>query len=344
MSRPPAAAGSDSVSSSSGSEAAAASGKTTAVNRDMTHVNMNKWMVLIGASAFIRYVAVHPFNFVMTRERTHREHSNTVSILREAYQSSGPRTIFRGVGASAGGNAFGETAYVGVFEYLRRHLPFAHKVTRDAWAGFIADVTNVVMAAPFDAIAARQITAGSGMSSRIPYCNAYRMGQGMYREGGVRGLCAGMAGNLAYSPSSALWWPLYEWSKRVLYAVAHPPLLEYRESWVAGWLPRTLFDDGDNAVLNATAGVVASVVATTVYCPVLVIKTRLQVANGALEIPRGNSRVAWICKDLLKNEGWCGFFKGVQVNAWMAVVEGVMFSQLYEITKKLCDVTDEDDD
>jgi hypothetical protein len=317
--------------------------RTGAVNRDISHVDMTKWMGLIGISAFARYVTVHPFAFVMARERTHREHSNTLSILREAYKDGGVRVIFRGVGASAGGNAFGETAYVGAFEYLRKKLPFANKVTRDAWAGFIADVTNVLMAAPFDVIAARQITAGSGISSNIKYEPVHKMGRTMYRQGGPRALFAGTSANLAYSPSSALWWPLYEWSKAVLYAVLHPPLLRYKDSYVASFFPRALFDEGDNALLNGGAGVIASVVATTVYCPVLVVRTRLQVASAYLNIPPGSSKVLHICKDLLRNEGWKGFFKGVQVNAACAVVEGIMFSQLYEVTKRLCDVTIDDD-
>lgn len=330
------------------SSSSAGSSKTDAVSRDMSHVDMTKWMGLIGLSAFVRYTAVHPFTFVIARERTHVEHSNTITILKEALKKEdgtrSVRTVFRGVGASAGGNAFGETAYIGTFEYLRKHLPFANKMSRDAWAGFIADVTNVLLAAPFDAIAARQMTAGSGMSKAIRYEPAHGMARSMYRENGVKGLFAGTTGNLAYSPSSALWWPVYEHTKSFLYATIHPLVLQYQQSPVAKMLPRTLFDHGDNALLNATAGVIASVFTTTVYCPVLVVRTRLQVANGVYNIPPGKSKVAFICKDLMLNEGWRGFFKGVQVNAVMSVFDGILFSQLYEITKRFCDITVDEDD
>jgi hypothetical protein len=251
----------------------------------------------------------------------------------------------RGVGASAGGNAVGEASYIIVLEYLRHHLPFASKVSRDAWAGFCADATNVVIAAPFDAIAARQITAGSGMSASIVYASAFRMGSTMYQLHGVRGLFAGMTGNLAYSPSSALWWPMYEKCKVVLYNALHGPLVESsRGTALWRWIPKALFDEGDNAMLNMVAGVVTSVVVTSLFCPVLVVRTRLQVAHGTMTIPPGQSRVMFICRDLVRHEGWRGFFKGIQANATFAVLEGIVFSQLYELSKRFCDVTIGDDD
>ena len=331
--------------SSPASDGGSSSGKqkTTAITRDVTHLDMAKWFVLAGGAAAVRYTALHPITFVIARERTHRANESAFAVLKEAYRQDGLRTMMRGVGASAGGNAVGEATYIVVLEYLRHHLPFRSKVTRDAWAGFIADATNVVMAAPFDAIAARQITAGSGIAAKIPYTNAYRMGQSMYRQNGMKGLCAGMSGNLAYSPSSAIWWPMYEKCKVLLYSTLHGPLItSCRDTFVMRWVPKALFDEGDNAILNMIAGVVTSVVVTTMFCPVLVVRTRLQVAYGTMDIPRGKSRVLFICKDLVANEGWKGFFKGAQANATFSVLEGIVFSQLYEISKRFCDVTIED--
>lgn len=318
--------------------------KTTAITRDVTHLDMAKWFLLAGGAAAVRYTALHPLTFVIARERTHRTNDSCMTVIREAYRQDGLRTMMRGAGASVLGNSFGEAMYIVVLEYLRHLLPFRSKVTRDAWAGFIADVTNVVIAAPFDAIAARQITAGSGLAAKIPYTNALTMGRSMHRQHGMKGLCAGMSGNLAYSPSSALWWPMYEKCKVFLYDTLHGPLMSScKDTWVMRWVPKTLFDEGDNAGLNMIAGVVTSVVVTTVFCPVLVVRTRLQVAYGTMEIPANQSRILYICKDLVCNEGWRGFFKGAQANATFSVLEGIIFSQLYEISKRFCDVTIDDD-
>jgi hypothetical protein len=317
--------------------------KTTSLTRDVTHLDMAKWFMLAGGAAAVRYTALHPLTFVIARERTHRTNDSAIAVVREAYRQDGLRTIMRGVGASAGGNSFGEATYIVVLEYLRHHLPFRSKVTRDAWAGFVADAANVIIAAPFDAIAARQITAGSGLAAKIPYTSAVRMGASMYQQHGMKGLCAGMSGNLAYSPSSAIWWPMYEKCKAFLYETVHGPLLtSCRDTAVMRWVPKALFDEGDNAGLNMIAGVVTSVVVTTLFCPVLVVRTRLQVAYGTMEIPKNQSRIFFICKDLLRNEGWRGFFKGAQANATFSILEGIIFSQLYELSKRFCDVTIED--
>eukprot|EP00759_Apiculatamorpha_spiralis_P024882 PhF_6_TR28074/c0_g1_i2/m.41472 len=97
---------------------------TTAVNRDITHLDTTKWFAMLAASAYARYVIAHPFKVVMARKRTHRESLSSPEVIRSILREHGPRGLFRGVGVSAGGNACGEAFYVYFFEIWRQVMPF----------------------------------------------------------------------------------------------------------------------------------------------------------------------------------------------------------------------------
>jgi hypothetical protein len=99
-----------------------------------------------------------------------------------------------------------------------------------------------------------------------------------------------------------------------------------------------LLSPHDNPVINGLAGVAASTVTTTVYNPVMVVRTRLQTAQASAGGISSRVRIGSICSELLRGEGWRGFFKGTTVNVGIAVVDGLLFAFLYEFTKLSSDV------
>ncbi len=334
--------------------------KISAVNRSLHHVDQTKWFTMLFATAFARWSFQHPFRVAMARKRTHREELSTGAVMKELYAEKGVRGVFRGLGTAATGNALGETGYIAIFENLRdaegsdektktlSHV-VASPVLRDAIASTVADVSNVVIAAPFDVISMRQATAGSGMVRHHPYVNSWQQSRLVFQECGYRGFFAGLVPNLLYSPSSALWWTMYNPAKSWLYSVAepilHPDNVQGNKfgHWCHERLPVWLTSADDNAALNALAGVISSVTCTALYNPVLVVSTRLQVgtASDQLKFHKG-SKIVFVLKDLWQNEGAKGLFKGMGVNLAMAVAEGLLFSQVYEVTKLMCELPTDD--
>ena len=325
----------------------------------MNHVDPVRWMTLIYSAAFIRWTLQHPFRVAMARQRMTLEQLSAKAALGQLYRSHGLRGIFRGVGAAAAGNALGETIYIMLYEFMRegpngshgllRYLPSCftfNSVAADATAGFLSDAINVAAVNPFDVIATRQMTAGFGFAAMTVYQSAYRTSRSVLRHEGARGFTAGCLSNILYSPSSAMWWAIYNPLKRGMYALTEKPLRRFERSCpnLHAKIPKCVTSTDDNVILNALTGVTGSVVCTALFNPVLVVATRLQA--GVVERPECAKRwwrrmprfTILRCFHLLVvNEGVRGLFRGLNANLGMAFAEGIIFSQIYEITKLLAE-------
>lgn len=185
-----------------------------------------------------------------------------------------------------------------------------------------------------------------------------------YCSSGFRGVYQGVSAGLLRIPSSGCWWAVYTKSKEQLYTVAEPVLhrrLERANHEAEGagegrrrpfWRQNWFLSPTDNPLLNALAGIVASVCTTVLFNPIAVIQTRQQALlpgywreRGASRFAKRNStlsrltryvpfrRVSVIALDLFKKEGVRGFFKGASANVGVAVLDGVIFSLLFELTK-----------
>lgn len=323
-------------------ETKAQSNDIGAVTRTVEHVDPMRWGFLLFTASYVRWALWHPFRLAMVRQRSDREQRSAAALLLEALRRDGVRGVFRGVGVAAFGNAFGETAYIAIFETARHErgplglIGVSSPTLRDSVAGTCADVLNVLLAAPFDVVSSKQMAAGCGLAASAVYANSWTTARDVHRARGLRGFFAGTVPSLMYSPSSAMWWAMYEPMKGKLYA-AHSNAVS--ASIQRGWsVPAWVAESDDNAALNATAGVVSSVVCTGLYNPVLVVATRMQIglgwSGGKRQVFKG-STVLWIVRDLWINEGARGLTKGLRVNLGMAVAEGLLFSQMYEVTKML---------
>ncbi|KEG13299.1 mitochondrial carrier protein [Trypanosoma grayi] len=285
----------------------------------------------------------------------------------------GVRGIYRGFGAATVGNLIGEVVYLLTMESVKEELEGGspalgkdlgkgHEFNANSHAaavgGMAGDAAALLLITPFAVVCNRQMTAGYGMTASNVYRSAWATARevcGFYQQpggsftrrvwGGLRGLYAGLSPGIVLLPASGMWWALYSETKSVLYRLTDPILsrweLERRKSdsqqkqqplWKQNWL----LSPTDNPVLNAMAGTVASAATTVVFNPIDVLHTRLQalppgIFSTTKSVPF--ARVRHIVNDLIHTEGWRGFFKGTTANTCVAVMNGVVFSLLFELTK-----------
>ncbi|KAG5507636.1 hypothetical protein JKF63_06585 [Porcisia hertigi] len=129
-----------------------------------------------------------------------------------------------------------------------------------------------------------------------------------------------------------------------------PPSL-WRQNW--------LLSSTDNPLLNAVASIIASVCTTLLFNPIAVIQTRQQAlpphlwdewrmatvgGSGATSSSPTVHKQTWrsllpfrrvyhVANDLARKEGMRGFFKGAPANVTVAVLDGIIFTFLFEFTK-----------
>jgi len=121
---------------------------------------------------------------------------------------------------------------------------------------------------------------------------------------------------------------MYAQTKRVLYDDVLPLI---PESGKHTWLPDAVTSRSDNWVVNATASLVTSGTTAVVFNPFLVVRTRLQIQAG--------STMRSICRQVFRESGAKGFFKGTTLSVATCVVDGVLAATCYEWAKYLSDTT-----
>ncbi|KAG5481390.1 hypothetical protein LSCM4_07102 [Leishmania orientalis] len=128
------------------------------------------------------------------------------------------------------------------------------------------------------------------------------------------------------------------------------------------WRQNWLLSPTDNPLLNAAASVIASVCTTFLFNPIAVVQTRQQAlpprlweeptaatAKGGRATSPTVKRHAWksslpfrhvyhVANDLARKEGVRGFFKGAPANISVAVLDGIIFTLLFEFTKLGSDI------
>jgi hypothetical protein len=344
--------------------------RTTSLTRSLRHLDMLTWMTYIALSAAVRTVLQHPLNLATARRRVHRDNNVTVrGVLRDTYneafrasaQSSAAvrraravRAMYRGLGVAIVGNVVGECAYLGTLEVIREHFPVEHATVRDGIGGASGDALSLVLCTPLSVLCNRQMTAGVGMAADNKYEGAAAsartvVGSGAQRR--LRGLYAGFGASLYVLPASATWWMSYGAVKHAMYGAVVSVAGANNGDQQAGasGIVSFLSSSEDNPLLNGAAGATASLVTVGVFNPFTVVRTRLQVLAGspalaASELEHagtwyGRSATLRVCADLLRHEGPRAFWKGTSANVLMAVVDGIIFSNVYELTKWYSDHT-----
>ena len=323
----------------------------------------------MATSSFVRTTITHPLQLAVARKRVTKEAAapSLFRIVKEAYSGnaasstglvSGIRNIYRGYGVALLGNVMGEISYLWTLEAVREELRHSSALvdSRDVVAGVAGDCVAVLLCTPLGVVFSRQVTAGYGMTTANHYrpaastfAECWELNQSSSSAGvtrslrvqrGLRGIYAGVSAGAAMIPASGVWWGLYGQVKHLFYALAAPILRDpAHQSTADGRVSLVstnwLLSSTDNPAINGAAGVVASVLTTMLYNPVMVVRTRLQTLPvvALAEGVKRRRRVHEICSSLVKEEGYRGFFKGSTVNVGVAVLDGLMFSFLYELTK-----------
>ncbi|KAK7196780.1 Mitochondrial carrier protein [Novymonas esmeraldas] len=264
---------------------------------------------------------------------------------------------------------------------------FAASSYSAAVGAMCGDLVALLLVSPLVLVCNRQMTAGYSMAAANAYTSVphtFRTVWGLHQRAGsggggrpwraerlrrgLSGAYQGLSAGLLRIPSSGCWWGLYTKSKEALYTYAAPTLAAWGEQAreadpvstaapTSVWRRNWLLSPTDNPLLNAAAGVVASVCTTLLFNPIAVIQTRQQslpprfweervAAGDATSRPRPPTwrsslpfrRVYHVANDLVRKEGVRGFLKGAPANVSVAVLDGVIFTLLFEFTKLGSDV------
>lgn len=356
---------------------------TNSVTRSYSHLDYPVFM----ASAFFLCAArtslQQPLNIALLRKQSvpSFQSRSTRSILAHIYRNEGGfRAILRGMPALTLGCASSEVIYLALLEYGREQLPMKTEAGRAAVAGYGADAVCRLFHIPLSIIAYRQmgymcvppesLTADKLIRSRRPL-NSYQTLRVMYRERGLRTVFAGLGTTLMIgSQWSALWWPLYGWSKSFLYARLTPLLEALPPNSAAataaalsstgghvpegvtacypmrssaqntstrlpiGWwayIPTAFTDPNDNALINTTASALTSASTAVIFNPFLVIRTNLQV--------QPNASLWFVTKSLYQQHGWRAFYRGLSLSITTCIVDGTLATLSYEYARLWSDTT-----
>jgi hypothetical protein len=324
---------------------------TNAVNRSWNDLDIKKWVVLILSGAALRSTLMHPFYLAMARKRVGVENHKLRTILSDLKaQPGGRRNWFRGYPCEVTGNAVGETVHLLALEYVREGIHSWWERTRskpqhsksqildndqrsygrDALGGIVGDAAAIAVVTPFSVICNRQMTAGYGICREMPYLSVRKTFQSLWMEGRLSALYKGASASLAMLPGAAIWWASYGefkyWIYRAMQSIQSPtndPSANRRQD---AWWKST----ADNPFINGLASAGASAICVAAMNPVNVIRTRMQASS---------LRATAAIQDLWRTNGWRGFYKGTLLSMNVAVLDGVLFSLLYEFTKLGSDTT-----
>ncbi|KAJ1510238.1 hypothetical protein HMI54_014537 [Coelomomyces lativittatus] len=191
------------------------------------------------------------------------------------------------------------------YEQWTRHvfgtfLPY-HEFLCHALAGCTAEIASAMLYLPADTVTQRlQCQPKFNFFYReFQYRGALDVIRSIYVHRGIFGFYRGLVPHLvAYVPGSGVYWGVYEWMK--------------------GWM-----GSQDAWVASACAGT-ASVCTSN---PLDVIRTRMQTD------PRTSSMRA-MAKELIKEEGWNGFLKGLKPRLMTSVPGSIVALSGYEMIKK----------
>eukprot|EP00658_Telonema_sp_P-2_P031308 TRINITY_DN23462_c0_g1_i1.p1 TRINITY_DN23462_c0_g1~~TRINITY_DN23462_c0_g1_i1.p1 ORF type:complete len:271 (+),score=40.11 TRINITY_DN23462_c0_g1_i1:290-1102(+) len=260
---------------------------------------------------------------------------STMAVIQGILRTEGGflRGLSTGMAAYVGGTAISEGMYLGMFEYLREHLPVESDPTREAASGYMADVGCRLVHIPLMVIAYRQMTTPFTATSNKR--GLFAVGASVFKEGGCKSLFAGLGMTLMIGCQwTALWWAMYTEMKKGMYSWQSTRLSYYHNRYVAStpqdnsW-GRSVLDSvlspTDNIAINATASAAASASTAVVFNPFLVIRAKIQ--------SQSQTTLLQATKQIYGQSGVMGFFRGTTLSISLCVVDGVLATTSYEYAK-----------
>lgn len=286
-------------------------------HKDNVHAMVWRHVVAGAGSGWMTSLITCPLDVIKVRLQSNPSlslPSHPSALLRRVWKREGIRGFYRGLGLTMVGYLPSFSIYFPAYHQCKVAIakqrgtnqqtdPVAHLLSAII-AGTITNVTTN----PLWVIRTRLMTQHI-MKEPLLYRGSFDAFCSILTTEGIRGLYKGASVSVIGVLHVAVQFPTYEWLKRCLSNPGDPP-----STW--------------NIFLAST---MSKVLASTITYPHEIIRTRLQIQRNAFPKYSG---VLDACRKIWWEEGWRGFYRGLQVNVLRVIpASGVTFVTYETILK-----------
>lgn len=290
---------------------------------------------LTGAVLFSAVSAIlHPISVVKTRIQVagaELAHMNGLAVCKHILKIDGASGLYRGFGTLVVGSIPGRVLFLTSLEVSKDSvrkstenfkIPEATRVAMaNGAAGLISSLISEGYFVPLDVVCQRLMV--QGLPGATKYNGAMDVVTKILKTEGIRGLYRGFGMSvITYSPQSAVWWGAYSSAQHIIWrSLGYGDNIEKRspQQW-------------QMILVQATSGTLAGATSAVVTTPLDTVKTRLQVMDNHGE---GRPTIIKTAKQLLKEDGWKGFYRGFGPRMLNMSLWGTSMIVTYEIIKRL---------
>ncbi|CAN1126529.1 Solute carrier family 25 member 44 [Linum perenne] len=262
---------------------------------------------------------------------------NAVSVIKGLLKTDGIPGLYRGFGTVVTGaiptrivflTAL-ETTKVASFKMIEplKLSEASQAAVANGIAGMTASLFSQTMFVPIDVVCCQFVQVSQklmvqGYSGHRRYKGGVDVARKVIQSDGIRGLYRGFGLSvMTYAPSSAVWWASYGSSQRIIWRyLGHGTDAEPAAP-----------SEAKIVLVQAAGGIIAGATASCITTPLDTIKTRLQVMRHERE-----SSARQVVKNLLKDDGWVGLYKGLGPRFFSMSAWGTSMILSYEYLKRLC--------
>ncbi|XP_005931764.1 solute carrier family 25 member 44a [Maylandia zebra] len=271
---------------------------------------------------------VYPASVIRTRLQVQKGkslYSGTFDAFCKILRTEGVRGLYRGFMVNTLTLIAGQgyiTTYELVRKYVNQYSP--SNTVKSVVAGGMASLVAQTITVPIDIVSQHLMMQGQGehltrfkakpkvglatTKHKLSFGQSRDITVQIFSADGFRGFYRGyVASLLTYIPNSALWWPFYHFYAEQLSLLAP--------------------SECPHLILQAVAGPMAAVTASTITNPMDVVRARVQV--------EGRTSVIGTFKQLLVEEGAYGLTKGLSARVISSTPTSVLIVVGYETLKRL---------
>jgi len=290
---------------------------------------------LVGAGLFSGVSGfLYPISVVKTRMQVARAdamHTTGPAIFKDILRREGFLGLYRGFGLVISGAIPSRVVFMTTLETTKAStLKLTEKLDiseatsaaiANGAAGLVSSMASQTVFVPLDVVSQRLMVQGTPGATK--YNGSMDAISKILKADGIRGLYRGFGMSvMTYAPSSAVWWAAYGSSQRLIWRQLGYGLGSEKD------LPST----SEVVLVQALGGVCAGATSSIATTPMDTIKTRLQVI---VNVGEGHPTVRQTVKQLLKEEGWRGFYKGIGPRFLSMSLWGTSMITTYEFLKRL---------
>eukprot|EP00186_Timspurckia_oligopyrenoides_P003105 CAMPEP_0182443080 /NCGR_PEP_ID=MMETSP1172-20130603/1915_1 /TAXON_ID=708627 /ORGANISM="Timspurckia oligopyrenoides, Strain CCMP3278" /LENGTH=332 /DNA_ID=CAMNT_0024638247 /DNA_START=78 /DNA_END=1073 /DNA_ORIENTATION=+ len=264
----------------------------------------------------------------LTCTNPHSHFRNTFDALVRIPQQHGLKALYRGLSTSLFLAIPTSGLYFTLYESLMHSIPKKNENASPQLAlfcGASARIITAIVASPLELARTR------AQASHTKYHLISDLKSVMNQNSGLKSLFRGLAPTLLRdAPFSAVYWSCYEYLKSS-HSVLNTVYRRLKEYWKKNndstLSERIVLERSSGVGLYIVAGSISGMVAAAVTTPADVVKTRMQT-----ELKESVSVVA---VNILKNEGWRGFCKGIGARVGKVTPACAIMMGTYEMVKSV---------